>query len=133
MAFALLITGAVFLIASIRGTQDNLTTLIKGDFTGPQNFLYWVIAILLIGFTGYIPKVKPLSVAFLVLVILVLILTKGNPNGIGGGFFQQFTNQIGATQTPAPSSTAATSVPISTLNTGSLSNLATLPTLTFPS
>lgn len=106
MAFALLITGIVILIAAARGSQDQLLGLLKGDFTGQSNFLYWVIAILLIGFVGYIPKLKGLSVAFLTLVILVLFLKKGDSNGIGGGFFQQFASQIGATQTPVAATTS---------------------------
>lgn len=115
MPFVLLIVGGIVLIASVRNTQDCLFTLVKGDFTGQGNFIYWVISLLLIGALGYIPKLKPLSVAFLGLVILVLFLTRGNPKGIGGGFFSQFTQQVKATTatastTAAPASTATAPV-----------------------
>jgi hypothetical protein len=108
MPFALLTIGAVFLVASVRGTQDDLFGLIGKDFSGPNNFVYWLVAIAVIGGAGYIPKLKPLSTAFLVLVIVVLILTKGNPNGIGGGFFSQLTAGLKTTQTANASATPTT-------------------------
>ena len=112
MAFALLIAGTVLLISAVRNTQGTLFTLLQGDFSGPNNFVYWFVAILLIGALGYIPALKPISTAFLGLVVLVLILTRGNPQGIGGGFFSQFVQQIQTTNNP----TAPTTVnPISTV------------------
>ncbi len=94
MPFVLLIAGAVLLTSAVRNTQDNLFALVKGDFTGSNNFIYWFLAIFIIGSIGYIPKAKPVSTMFLALVVLVLVLTRGNPNATGGGFFQQFTSQI---------------------------------------
>lgn len=98
MPFALIIVGIFLLVSAARSTQDDLFTLIRGDFTGPNNFFYWAISIMFIGAIGYVPKLRPLSTAFLVLVVIVLVLTKGNPNAPGGGFFQQFTSQLGLTQ-----------------------------------
>lgn len=97
MPFALMIAGFVLLIAAVRNTQDELFTLLKGDLTGPNNFIFWIVSILIIGAIGYIPKLKPLSVAFLTLVIIVLFLKRGNPQGIGGGFFSQFSAALGST------------------------------------
>lgn len=91
MSFALFIVGAVLLIASIKNSQDNLFALVHGDFVGQNNFLYWFLSILIIGAVGYIPKLKPLSIAFLTLVILVLVLTRG-------GLFDKFATAIGSTQ-----------------------------------
>jgi hypothetical protein len=90
MPFALLIVGVFLLVAGVRGTQNTLFALVKGDFTGTDNFIYWLLAILIIGAIGYIPKLKPISTGFLVLVIVVLFLSKG-------GFFAQFTSAIGTT------------------------------------
>lgn len=98
MPFALLIVGAILLIAGVRNTQDTLFSLVKADFQGPDNFIFWFLAIVIIGAIGYIPKLKPISTAFLGLVLVVLFLKKGNASGIGGGFFQQFTSAIGSTQ-----------------------------------
>jgi hypothetical protein len=97
MPFALIIVGAAFLVAGVRNKQDDLFRLVRNDFTGPNNFIFWVISILAIGAVGYIPKLKPISDGFLALVILVLILARGNPSNVGGGFFQQFTAQTNTT------------------------------------
>jgi hypothetical protein len=102
MPFALIIVGTVLLIASARNTLSNsqgtgLYQLLATDFTGQDNFIFWALAILLIGAIGYVPKLKPLSVAFMTLVIIVLVLRKGT------GVFSQFVNAIGTTQSATPS------------------------------
>jgi hypothetical protein len=129
MAFALILAGLMLIISSARNTQGDLFDLLKGDFTGPNNFIFWLISILLIGSLGYIPKLKPLSTAFVVLVVVVLVLTKGNPKGKGGGFFEQFTTALNSTQKPtaaAPAKTSTASGPVggSGLSLGSLPNLS---------
>src|SRR5712671_4334194 len=101
MPFALLMIGVVLLVAGIRDKQDDLFALVKGDFTGQANFVYWVISIMIIGAVGYVPKLKPISTGFLVLVILVLFLKRGDPKGVGGGFFEKFTAALNITQQPA--------------------------------
>jgi hypothetical protein len=111
MPFALMIVGLVLLVSAIRGTQQDLFKLVKGDFTGPNNFIFWMAAILAIGAMGYIPRVKPISTAFLVLVVLVLVLARGNPQGVGGGLFTKLTTGLKSTVTPdtQPSTVAAIS------------------------
>jgi hypothetical protein len=109
MAFALLIIGAVMLITAVKNTQSDLAVLVKGDFTGNPNFVYWIVAIGIIGAVGYIPKLKPLSTAFLGLVILVLFLTKGKTSGVGGGLFSQLTTGLASTQSVKPAANAPTS------------------------
>jgi len=96
MPFVLIIVGVILLIAAVRNTQQKLFFLLANDFTGPNNFIYWFISILIIGAIGYIPKLKPVSDGFLVLVILVLFLRKGT------GFFDMFNKQIGITDTAKP-------------------------------
>lgn len=100
MPFALLIIGVVLLVAAARGTQGDLFALVLKDFTGPNNFVYWVAAILAIGFLGYIPKLKPISVALLGLVVVVLVLKRGDSSQIGGGFFGQLTEGLASTGNP---------------------------------
>lgn len=111
MPFALIIVGIFLLVAGVRNQQAQLFSLVKGDFSGPNNFVFWIVSILIIGAVGYIPKLKPISTGFLVLVVLVLFLTKGNPNNVGGGFFGQFSSALNGTTGGASS-------------TNSLSNLA---------
>lgn len=110
MPFALLLIGVWLLIAGVRNTAGPASTpgtlfaLLHGDFTGTDNFAYWFIAIVLIGAIGYIPKLKSLSTAFLVLVLVVLFLKKGSSTGVGGGFFDQFISGLGITQSASSSS-----------------------------
>jgi hypothetical protein len=107
MAFVLLIIGITLLVAGVQDTQSDLFALLKKDFSA---FLMWFIAIFLIGALGYIPKLKPLSVAFMGLVILVLFLSKGK------GFFSQFQSALGSAQSaPAttPTQTSASTNPLS--------------------
>jgi len=79
--------------------------LVKGDFAGQGNFIYWLVAILAVGVLGYIPRVRPISDAFLVLIIVVLFLSKK-------GFFAQFNQSIASVTTNAPNhGTLANGVP----------------------
>lgn len=98
MPLALLLLGIVFLTAAARGNKCNgqqcadlLFQTLKSDFTGPNNFIYWGIALWIIGAAGYYKPLKPLSNAFLGLVIVVLFLSNK-------GFFSKFMEQINATQ-----------------------------------
>lgn len=92
MPFAFIIFGALLLTAGARGQSSNLVTLVKGDLTGKNNFIYWIVSILLIGSIGYIEDFKALSRAFLVLVLVVLVLA--NDKGSNGGFFVKFQQAI---------------------------------------
>lgn len=94
MPFAFLIVGTVMVIAGVRGTSQDLVTLVKGDLTGTNSYLYWIVAILAVGSVGYVPSLKPVSRAFLALILIVLVLKVGNPQSGNGGFFQQFENAI---------------------------------------
>lgn len=126
MPFALLIIGAVLLISAARGTvtgQNGLFYLLESDFTGSDNFIFWFVSILVIGAVGYVPKLKPLSVAFLTLVIIVLFLKRGNPSGVGGGFFSQVLQGVGSTQSASPSVSAGAAGSGSTASQGGSSLL----------
>ena len=127
MPFALLIIGLALLASAIQGTQQQFLDLLVIDFSGPSNFTYWVLALLLIGAVGYIPKARPVSDAFLVLVVLVLVLSKGNPSQSGGGFFAQLTQALSTTNTQqalpdAASTTAATATTAASNTISSLLN-----------
>lgn len=90
MPLILLVVGALFLLAAVRGTHADLFTLLKGDFTGDKNFLVWVVAIFVLGALGYVSGLKPLANAFLLLVVVVILLTNK-------GFFSQFTSALNST------------------------------------
>lgn len=95
MPFAFAIIGLTFIVAGVRGTSADLIALIEGDFTGQNNFVYWVLAILILGSLGYIDTLRPLSRAMLILVLLVLVLSEAKKTS-GGVFakFQQAINEI---------------------------------------
>lgn len=101
MPFALLIIGLMLITVAVRNTQDVFVSLIRGDFSGPGNFFYWVAALVLVGAIGYIPRLKVLSDSLLVLILLALVLSRGNPKNPAGGFFKQFTGALEGTQTTA--------------------------------
>jgi hypothetical protein len=112
MPFVLLIVGLTLLVASVRNTQGDLFDLVQKDFTGQNNFIFWLVSILVIGAVGYIPRLKPLSTAFLTLVVIVLFLSKGNPKLKGGGFFAQATAGLGSTTAVEVKNDAATASPV---------------------
>jgi hypothetical protein len=103
MPFALFIVGLFLLITGVKNTQGSLYKLLIADFTGSNNFIYWIVTILIVGAVGYIPALKGISRAFLLLILVVLFLTKGNPSGIGGGFFAKFQQALNLTQSVPPS------------------------------
>jgi len=88
MPFALIFVGIVMTVAGVRGTEQQLFKLLKGDFTGQNSYLYWVLAIMVVGALGYIPSLRPVSRAFLALIIVVLFLHSGS------GFFTKFQSAI---------------------------------------
>lgn len=85
------------IVAAVRDTQGQLVTLLTKDFTGPGNFLYWIAALFLVGSVGYIDRLKPLSDGLLILILLALVLSRGNPKQPAGGFFKQLTDALGTT------------------------------------
>lgn len=87
MPFVLLIFGVAFVASGFHGNASKLFSLIKGEFSGTPSFGKWVIAILAIGATGYIKQFKPISDAFIVLVLVVLFLSNK-------GFFAKFSEQF---------------------------------------
>lgn len=88
MPFALIIIGLTLLVSGVRGTNGDLFTLVKGEFSGNGNFAHWIVAILIIGSLGYIDGLQKLSRAFLVLVIVALFVKNGQ------GFFDKFNKQV---------------------------------------
>ena len=92
MSYALIVIGLALTIAGVRGTHDDLLALIRGDLTGDNSFLWWLVAVGAVGALGYIPAMKGVSHAFLALILVVLVLSNR-------GIFEQFTAAIqGGTQ-----------------------------------
>lgn len=105
MAYFFIIAGVILVIASARNTQGCLFTLLQGDLVNTNtalasspcavgtinntsgNFVWWFISIAAIGAVGYSEKLRPLSNAFLTLIIVVLFIDNR-------GFFTQFIAAI---------------------------------------
>jgi hypothetical protein len=92
--------GLVLVLVGLNGDPAKLYTLLASDFKGPNSFIYWLSAILILGALGYIKGLENLSKLFLILVLIVLFLDNG-------GFFSQFQAYLKATQNPAPSSSSS--------------------------
>lgn len=90
MPIILIGIGGLLIACAIVGNPSELWVLLQGDFTGPNNFVYWVLAIVILGSLGYIKELQPFSRAFLALVIVVLFLHNK-------GFFAQFQSAVNST------------------------------------
>ena len=97
MPLTFLIIGVVFVASAVNGTSAQLISLIKSDFTGQNNFIFWLVALIIIGAVGEIEELRPVSNAFLVLVILAIILANSPKGGVG--VFTQLINQLNESQT----------------------------------
>lgn len=106
MPFVIILLGLVLIVTGVKGTQKDLLALIEGDFTGDNNFVYWLLSLFVVGAVGYIPQLKKISDAFMGLIILVLILRNGD-------FFDKFVAQLKAGTASVP----ATVTPDSTNST----------------
>src|SRR5882672_9096431 len=94
-------SGLLLLVTGVTGDPSKLFALLAGDFQGKNNFIYWLLSIVVLGSLGYIESLKNLSRLFIVLVLIVLLLDNK-------GFFAQLQAFINSTQTAvAPASTAA--------------------------
>lgn len=100
MPFILLIIGAALVISGIKGTQTTLGKQLQQDFTGPNNFIYWLIALGGIGSLGYVPQLEKFSRTFMALIIIVLFISDK-------GFFNKFNIAIKEGTTSPPASDSA--------------------------
>lgn len=87
MPFVLIFAGTALVLTGIKGDADKLWSLLKGDFTGPNSYLYWIFSIFVLGVLGYIPELQKFSRLFIVLVVIVLLIHNQ-------GFFAKFQEQV---------------------------------------
>jgi hypothetical protein len=77
MPLFFLLVGVLLVIVGINDRIDDLNTLLKEDFApsdGTPGFILWILAIGVIGLLGGIKSFKPVSNAFLVLLVVVVLL-----------------------------------------------------------
>lgn len=110
--------GIILIVSGVRGTvasgNPSLTSLIQADFQGTDPFWKWMLAILLIGSVGYIPNLRPLSRAFMGLVIVVFLLSNK-------GLFTQLQQVFASSGTLSEAGTNSATVP--NTNTGAGTSL----------
>ena len=75
MPFVLLFIGIIITLTAINNTWRQLGAQLKQDFTGPNNFFYWIVAVGVVGSLGYVPQLEKFSRVFIGLLLLVIILS----------------------------------------------------------
>ena len=91
MAWGFILVGALFLIAAWKKKHSELFDLLKDDFTGEGNFIYWVLAIIALIALGTFRPIRPITDGFLGLVVLVIIIA---PYRNGRDLFSEFRSQV---------------------------------------
>ena len=106
MPYALIIIALLLLSAAYNGTTQQLQALVVKDFTGTNNFIYWLGALSIVGAIGFYSPLEKISRGFLLLIIVVMVVENG-------GVFQQLTSAIQNFQAPAatPDPLASLSAP----------------------
>lgn len=104
MPFVLIFLGILLLVVSVRGTQGDFFSLLQSEFAGSNSFVVWASAFIILGLLGYIRPIRPITHAFLVLLLLVLILTNGK------GFVSQFNAAIRSPVAPAANATVSQTI-----------------------
>lgn len=88
MPFVFIVVGIGLVVVAIRGTQKEAFSLLQSEFSGPNSFIKWALALFILGGLGYVPVIRPITRALLLLVLLVIFLKNGK------GLFAQFNSQI---------------------------------------
>jgi hypothetical protein len=85
--YILIAVGIILFVTAIKGTTGKLGEYLGEDIFGARGYIYWIVAIFVVGAIGYIKPLQKLSDSFILLLVLVLLL--GNK-----GFFAQFNAAI---------------------------------------
>lgn len=84
MPFVLIFAGLMLTVVAVRNNQDALYAQLQKDFTGPDSFTNWAVAVVGIGSLGYIKPIKPIIDPFIVLMIIVFfVASKNKGNALG--------------------------------------------------
>lgn len=118
MPFVLIVVGIILLVTAIQGTTGQLGSMLVQDTFGTGGYVYWFVAIIVIGAVGYVKQLKTLSDMGMFLVVLVLFLSHK-------GFFQQFNAEIGKIKSGGTAATGSALAPASAASDAS--SVATTP------
>lgn len=87
MPFALIFAGLILVVVGFRGEQDRFHAILKDDFTGDANYVYWMAAVFALGALGTSKTLKGFSDAMLGLLIIGMLVSNR-------GFFAKLEEQI---------------------------------------
>ena len=113
MPVALVIIGMILLVAGIRDNVGNLGRLVAADFSGPNNFFYWAVSVIIVGAIGYFPALRNPSRAFLILILLVMVLSNR-------GFFTELQKAVSSVQAPQPTGQTASQAQVAASGGGGI-------------
>lgn len=102
MPFVFIVVGIGLIVVAIRGTHAAAFDLLRSEFSGPNSFVTWALAIFILGGLGYVPVIRPITRALLLLVLLVIFLKNGS------GLFARFNDQIRNPSASIPSTPTPT-------------------------
>ena len=108
MPYVFLMLAILFVAIGVRGKATDAGHLLQSEFTGPNSFIQWFLAIMILGGLGYVKPIRPIADGMLGLVIVALILSKGDPRRAGGGFFAQLEDAFQNTTPSAPTKVTST-------------------------
>ena len=91
MPIALIVVGAVFIIAAVRDKQVELGDLLVSQFAGPDSFTIWALGFVLVSMIGTIDALRPLSRALMGLMLLVLFLANSRDGDLVTSLRTQLT------------------------------------------
>lgn len=89
MPVAVLAVGLLILVLGVRGQSNAAGQLLASEFTGKNSYIQWFLAVMILGVAGYYKPVRPVADGMLGLVVVAIIIAKGNPKNSGGGLFYQ--------------------------------------------
>lgn len=116
MGFLFLFVGVLIAITAYHGTQSQLWTLVVNDLTGTGSFIWWVVAIAIIGGLGYIKPLRTAMEPLLVLVVVSLFLANG---GVFAKFNQEISSGDANTTNVPADATQVTGLDITSQSSGS--------------
>lgn len=133
MPFIFAFLGILLVVIGARGQAAAAGQLLASEFTGPNSFATWFLAIMLLGFAGYWRPARPLANGMLGLVMLGLILAYGSGSkGFFANLEEAFTNTKATPSnkvTPnQPNATASVTAP----NTSAVSTSYPYPNFGIP-
>lgn len=121
--------GILFLVLARNGTQGDFEQLLKSEFTGAQSFIVWASAIVILGLLGFFKPIRPVTDAFIGLIILVLIL---HNKGFFGQLNAALRNPVAPTSSDALAATPAQVGAANSMAAGTLTNPGSTPSTLAP-